>query len=170
MVPHVVSETETFQDVVVEIERATRRKAFLGVYKHKATAAEYHHAAVQTMAKRKPHRVTVTSQSQQCTNSTSTQMTKIGCYVSNMEDKLISSCSYVTVITLQTYTRHWQAKRMKDQPRQDGELCLAWMEREGGERGSRLSTTGEWRREEVEHIDATLDGAEKKPAMCPLLV
>lgn len=49
-------ETETFQDVVVEIERATHRKAFLGGYRHKATETEYHHAAVQTIAKRKPIR------------------------------------------------------------------------------------------------------------------
>jgi hypothetical protein len=42
--------------VVVEIERATHRKAFLGGYRHKATETEYHHAAVQTIAKRKPIR------------------------------------------------------------------------------------------------------------------
>jgi hypothetical protein len=27
----------------------------------------------------------------------------------------------------------------------------------------------EWRKEEVEHIDATLDGAERKAALCALL-
>uniref|UniRef100_A0A4W5P6K2 IQ motif and ubiquitin domain containing n=1 Tax=Hucho hucho TaxID=62062 RepID=A0A4W5P6K2_9TELE len=208
-------ETETFQDVVVEIERATHRKAFLGGYRHKATETEYHHAAVQTIAKRKPIRgvgtfsrntqtVTVKSQSQQCTNSTSTQMTKIGCYMSNMEDKLISPGSYVTaaqyhdkrlraVITLQMYTRRWQAKRLTDQLRQDRELRLAWMEREGRRKREEkeeqikaeyhrrmnpqcrddfallYSALEKWRREEVEHIDATLDGAERKAALCALL-
>ncbi|XP_045544064.1 IQ and ubiquitin-like domain-containing protein [Salmo salar] len=211
----VQTETETFQDVVVEIERATHRKAFLGGYRHKATETEYHHAAVQTIAKRKPIRgvgtfsrdtqtVTVKSQSQQCTNSTSTQMTKIGCYVSNMEDKLISPGSYVTaaqyhgkrlraVITLQMYTRRWQAKRMTDQLRQDREMRLAWMEREGRRKREEkevqikaeyhrrmnpqcrddfallYSALEKWRREEVEHIDATLDGAERKAALCALL-
>nr|XP_046210872.1 IQ and ubiquitin-like domain-containing protein [Oncorhynchus gorbuscha] len=208
-------ETETFQDVVVEIERATHRKAFLGGYRHKATETEYHHAAVQTIAKRKPIRgvgtfsrdtqtVTVKSQSQQCTNSTSTQMTQIGCYVSNMEDKLISPGSYITaaqyhskrlraVITLQMYTRRWQAKRMTDQLRQDRELRLAWMEREGRRKREEkeeqikaeyhrrmnpqcrddfallYSALEKWRKEEVEHIDATLDGAERKAALCALL-
>ncbi|XP_038873938.1 IQ and ubiquitin-like domain-containing protein [Salvelinus namaycush] len=211
----VQTETETFQDVVVEIERATHRKAFLGGYRHKATETEYHHAAVQTIAKRKPIRgvgtfsrdtqtVTVKSQSQQCTNSTSTQMTKIGCYVSNMEDKLISPGSYITaaqyhgkrlraVITLQMYTRRWQAKRMTDQLRQDRELRLTWMEREGTRKREEkeeqikaeyhrrmnpqcrddfallYSALEKWRREEVEHIDATLDGAERKAALCALL-
>ncbi|XP_055790599.1 IQ and ubiquitin-like domain-containing protein [Salvelinus fontinalis] len=211
----VQTDPETFQDVVVEIERATHRKAFLGGYRHKATETEYHHAAVQTIAKRKPIRgvgtfsrdtqtVTVKSQSQQCTNSTSTQMTKIGCYVSNMEDKLISPGSYITaaqyhgkrlraVITLQMYTRRWQAKRMTDQLRQDRELRLTWMEREGTKKREEkeeqikaeyhrrmnpqcrddfallYSALEKWRREEVEHIDATLDGAERKAALCALL-
>lgn len=47
-------DTTEYQDVVVEIERATRRTAFLGGYRHKAAGTEYHHAAVQTMARRKP--------------------------------------------------------------------------------------------------------------------
>lgn len=41
---------------MVEIERATRGKAFLGGYRHKLTKAEYHHAAVQTMRKKRPDR------------------------------------------------------------------------------------------------------------------
>ena len=40
----------------MEIERATQRKAFLGGYRHTVTGAEYHHAAVQTAAKRRPDR------------------------------------------------------------------------------------------------------------------
>ncbi|XP_012994505.1 IQ and ubiquitin-like domain-containing protein isoform X3 [Esox lucius] len=209
------SETDTFQDVVVEVERVTHRKAFLGGYRHKATGTEYHHAAVQTIAKKKPdggvetfsrdtQTVTVKSQSQQCTNSTSTQMTRIGCYVSNMEDKLISPGAYVTaaqyhakrlraVITLQTHTRRWQAKRMTDQLRADRDLRLAWMERDGcrkrrekeeqikAEYNRRMnpesrddfallySALEKWKKEELERINATLEGAERKAALCALL-
>ena len=49
-----VTEEGTMQDVVVEIERATRKKPFLGGYRHKKTGVEYHHAGAQTMAKQKP--------------------------------------------------------------------------------------------------------------------
>lgn len=35
-------------------------------------------------------------QDQQCYRNASTQMTKIGCYVSNMEDKLIAPGTYIT--------------------------------------------------------------------------
>ncbi|XP_062404103.1 IQ and ubiquitin-like domain-containing protein isoform X3 [Sardina pilchardus] len=145
-------QTDTYQDVVVEIERATRKKPFLGGYRHKTTAAEFHHAAVQTMAKRRPDKgvdtfsrdtqtVEMKSQAQQCANNTSTQMTKTGCYMSSMEDKLISPGSYVTadqyhsarlnaVITLQTYFRRWQARRFTDLLRMDREFRRVWMEQE----------------------------------------
>ncbi len=46
------------QDVVVEIERATRKKPFLGGYRHKNTGVEYHHASVQTIAKPRPQSAT----------------------------------------------------------------------------------------------------------------
>ncbi|KAL0968081.1 hypothetical protein UPYG_G00262140 [Umbra pygmaea] len=209
------SETDPFQDVVVEIERATRWKAFLGGYRHKATGAEYHHATVQTIAKKKPdstvetfsrdtQTVMVKSQSQQCTNSTYTQMTKIGCYVSNTEDKLISPGPYFTadqyhskrlraVITLQTYTRSWLAKRKTYQLSQNRDLHLAWIEKEErrkrDERKEQMKAEHErrinpesrrdfallysalekWKKEELEHIDATLEGAERKAALCALL-
>ena len=45
-----------FQEVVVEIERPPQQKAFLGGYRHRLTGAEYHHAAVQTLPKRRPDR------------------------------------------------------------------------------------------------------------------
>ncbi|XP_062404102.1 IQ and ubiquitin-like domain-containing protein isoform X2 [Sardina pilchardus] len=147
-----VQTADTYQDVVVEIERATRKKPFLGGYRHKTTAAEFHHAAVQTMAKRRPDKgvdtfsrdtqtVEMKSQAQQCANNTSTQMTKTGCYMSSMEDKLISPGSYVTadqyhsarlnaVITLQTYFRRWQARRFTDLLRMDREFRRVWMEQE----------------------------------------
>lgn len=46
----------TYQDVVVEIERATQKKPFLGGYRHKVTKTEYHHAGVQTMVRMRPHK------------------------------------------------------------------------------------------------------------------
>ena len=49
-----VKDDGTMQDVVVEIERALRKKPFLGGYRHKKTGVEYHHASAQTMAKQKP--------------------------------------------------------------------------------------------------------------------
>ncbi|XP_057185182.1 IQ and ubiquitin-like domain-containing protein isoform X2 [Triplophysa rosa] len=146
-------QTDTYQDVVVEIERATRGKAFLGGYRHKVTKAKYHHAAVQTIAKKRPDRgiemfsrdtqtVMLRNQDQQCSKNASTQMTSIGCYVSNMEDKLITpSGIYMTadeyhskrlkaVVTLQTYLRRWLAKSFTDGLRQAKELHLAWLENE----------------------------------------
>ena len=47
-------ETNEEKDVVVEIERATRKKPFLGGYKHKKNGVEYHHASAQTMQKTRP--------------------------------------------------------------------------------------------------------------------
>ena len=93
--------------MVVEIERTTRKKPYLGGYRHKKTSVEYHHASAQTMQKPRPpslidrycrdtqtveqrHRV------QQTTNETSTQMTKIGVFVSNSEDKLVQPQRYTT--------------------------------------------------------------------------
>lgn len=49
-------DADTYQDVVVEIERATQKNPFLGGYRHKVTKAEYHHAGVQTMARKRPDR------------------------------------------------------------------------------------------------------------------
>ncbi|KAM6972939.1 IQ motif and ubiquitin-like domain-containing protein [Aplochiton taeniatus] len=206
---------EVFQDVVVEIERATLRKAFLGGYRHTVTGAEFHHAAVQTLPKKKPGKgvdifsrdtqtVTVKSQAQQCLNSTATQMTKIGCYVSNMADKLIVPGSYTTaaeyhdrrlkaVITLQTYVRRWQAKVMTDQLREDRELRVTWIQQEEQKKSEEkqeqvmaefrrrmnprskedfallYNALEKWRCEQVEHIDGTLSGAERKAALCALL-
>ena len=100
-------EPTAFVDVVVEIERAMRKKPFLGGYRHKQTGVEYHHASAQTVQKvraassvTKYCRDTQTSQQhhlyQQTTNDMSTQMTKIGVYVSNMTDKLLTPGHYTT--------------------------------------------------------------------------
>ncbi|XDV25784.1 hypothetical protein PO909_029642 [Leuciscus waleckii] len=147
-----VRDSETYQDVVEEKERATRGKAFLGGFRHSVTKTEYHHAAVQTMPKKRPSRSTesfsrdtqtveLKQQDQQCYRTASTQMTKIGCYVSDMEDKLIAPGTYITaeeyhskrlraVITLQSHVRRWLAKCFTDKLRQAKEQHLAWMENE----------------------------------------
>ncbi|XP_067236610.1 IQ motif and ubiquitin-like domain-containing protein isoform X3 [Chanodichthys erythropterus] len=211
----VPTDTETFQDVVVEIERATRGKAFLGGYRHKLTKAEYHHAAVQTMRKKRPDRgietfsrdtqtVELKNQAQQCSKNASTQMTKIGCFVSNMEDKLITPGTYITaeeyhgkrlraVITLQSHVRRWLAKCFTDSLRQVKEQHMAWMENEKrrkreekeqqirdeyhrrmnpeskGDFDLLYNALQKWRIEEVERINVTLSGAERKAALCALL-
>ena len=93
--------------MVVEIERATRKKPFLGGYRHKKTSIEFHHASAQTMAKQRPPpsferfcRDTQTVQlkhiPQQTYNDMSTQMTTPGVYVSNMPDKLVVPGKYTS--------------------------------------------------------------------------
>ena len=91
----------------MEIERATRKKPYLGGYRHKKTGVLYHHATAQTIKKQPPPsqipkncRDTQTVQQrhrvQQTTNDISTQMTGIGVFVSNMEDKLLVPGKYTT--------------------------------------------------------------------------
>ncbi|XP_073687747.1 IQ motif and ubiquitin-like domain-containing protein [Garra rufa] len=211
----VQTDTDLYQDVVVEIERATRGKAFLGGYRHKVTKAEYHHAAVQTMPKKRLDRgvemfsrdtqtVEFKNQAQQCSKNASTQMTKIGCYVSNVEDKLITPGTYITageyhskrlraVITIQSYVRRWLAKCFTNSLRHAKEQRLAWLENERrrkkeekeqqirDEYHRRMNPVSKadfdllynalkkWRMEEVERINVTLSGAERKAALCALL-
>lgn len=101
------------KDVVVEIERTTRNKPFLGGYRHKQHGVEYHHASAQTMQKPRPPggvelfcRDTQTVEEkhvdQQTFNDMATQMTKIGVYVSNVTDKLIVPGPYTTAETHRT--------------------------------------------------------------------
>ncbi|XP_047452644.1 IQ and ubiquitin-like domain-containing protein isoform X2 [Mugil cephalus] len=139
-----------FQEVVVEIERPPQQKAFLGGYRHQLTGVEYHHAATQTLPKRRPDRgvmvfsrvtqtVEVQSQAQQCPVNVSTQMTGIGCYVSCRNDKLVSPGKYVTadeyhdrrlraVICLQSFARRWLAQQAVDQLWKERNRRLAWLE------------------------------------------
>lgn len=102
-----VPEEGGYKDIVVEIERTTRNKPYLGGYKHKKTSVEYHHASAQTMQKpriptnvprfcRDTQTVEQRHRVQQTTNETSTQMTKIGVYMTNLSDKLIPPGRYVT--------------------------------------------------------------------------
>lgn len=91
----------------MEIERATRKKPYLGGYRHKKTNIEFHHATAQTMKKQPPPsniprfcRDTQTVEQRhkiaQTTNETSTQMTKIGVFVSNLPDKLVTPGKYTS--------------------------------------------------------------------------
>ncbi|XP_074533855.1 IQ motif and ubiquitin-like domain-containing protein [Halichoeres trimaculatus] len=139
-----------FEEVVVEIERPRQQKVFLGGYKHLLTGAEYHHAAVQTLPKKRPDRgvvvfsrdtqtVELKSQIQQCAVDVSTQMTGIGCYMSCMKDKLLTPGTYITadeyhdrrlkaVIRLQSYVRRWLAQQEVNGLRRDRDNRLAWLE------------------------------------------
>ena len=38
----------------MEVDRSTRKKPFLGGYRHKETGVEYHHASAQTGPKPRP--------------------------------------------------------------------------------------------------------------------
>ncbi|XP_054632292.1 IQ and ubiquitin-like domain-containing protein isoform X2 [Dunckerocampus dactyliophorus] len=138
------------QDAPVEMERPHWEKAFLGGYRHKLTGAEYHHAAAQTRPRRRPDRGVVVfsretqtadlvSETQQSAPSVSTQMTGVGCYISNLTDKLLSPGSYLTaeeyhatrlnaVIRLQAHTRRWLSCRAVDRLRRQRDRRLTWMD------------------------------------------
>ncbi|XP_075349299.1 IQ motif and ubiquitin-like domain-containing protein isoform X1 [Mycteria americana] len=144
----VQTDSDSFQDVVVKIERPTYHKPFLGGFKNRITGVEFHNAGTQTIPKNRPDkgiklfcRETQTAfgknKPQQTKNTTSTQMTKIGLYVSNMTDKLISPGKYLTaeeyhkrrleaVIVLQTYFRRWHARNVVQNLREEKRLRLAW--------------------------------------------
>ncbi|XP_073252451.1 IQ motif and ubiquitin-like domain-containing protein [Porites lutea] len=139
-------------EVVVHIEQENRKKPFLGGYKHRLTGVEFHNAAAQTIPKirvpssvEKFHRDTQTyklrNRVQQTTNTTSTQMTKDGCYVSNVTDKILIPGRYVTaeehhrkilkkVIILQTYWRRWLAKNYVQKLREDRIRRQEWERQE----------------------------------------
>ncbi|XP_030072342.1 IQ motif and ubiquitin-like domain-containing protein [Microcaecilia unicolor] len=211
----VQTDTDTFQDVVVEIERLACHKPYLGGYRHKVTGVEFHNAGTQTFPKRYPNRRTEMfcrdaqtvfekNRYQQCTNTTSTQMTKIGCYVSNLTDKLIKPGKYVTaaeyharrlkaVLVIQTYFRQFHAKKIVQQLRLQKMQRMEWELKEElrrkKEREDRMKSEYErrmnpktredfellfhilelWRLEELDRIDRTYTGAERKAALCALL-
>ncbi|KAM7127675.1 IQ motif and ubiquitin-like domain-containing protein isoform 2-T3 [Ciconia maguari] len=144
----VQTDSDSFQDVVVKIERPTYHKPFLGGFENRITGVEFHNAGTQTIPKNRPDkgiklfcRETQTAfgknKPQQTKNTTSTQMTKIGLYVSNVTDKLVSPGKYLTaeeyhkrrleaVIVLQTYFRRWHAKKVVQNLREEKRLRLAW--------------------------------------------
>lgn len=60
----------------MEIERCGHQKRFLGGYRHQLTGAEFHHAAVQTLLKKRPDRgVEVFSRDTQVSTNTSSSVT-----------------------------------------------------------------------------------------------
>ncbi|XP_032404250.1 IQ and ubiquitin-like domain-containing protein isoform X1 [Xiphophorus hellerii] len=139
-----------FKEVVVEIERSHQKKPFLGGYRHRLTGVEYHNAAVQTLPKKRPDRgvlvhslgiqtAELKSKLLQCSVDMSTQMTGIGCYVSCVNDKLVTLGEYVTadeyhgrrlkaVICLQSYVRRWLAQEEVEQLRRERARRLAWFD------------------------------------------
>ncbi|XP_076819565.1 IQ motif and ubiquitin-like domain-containing protein [Clavelina lepadiformis] len=143
-----IKESNDYDDVVVEIERYTRKKPFLGGFRHKFTGVEYHHASAQTASKitiptkvekftRDCQTVFEKNKTSQTTNTTSTQMTKIGCYVSTQHDKVIIAGKYTTyqeyferqlkaVIVLQSYFRRWQARNVVYELKFDRDRRLKW--------------------------------------------
>ncbi|XP_071807363.1 IQ motif and ubiquitin-like domain-containing protein [Asterias amurensis] len=140
------------EDIVVEIERSMQHKPFLGGYRHRNTGAEFFHASAQTRPKsrkdngiekncRETQTVKNRNVRQQSKIDTSTQMTMIGCYVSNMTDKLMVPGKYQTaeeyhdirlkkVIILQSYFRRWQAKRQVAKLRVDLAQRMEWERKE----------------------------------------
>ncbi|KAM4678088.1 IQ motif and ubiquitin-like domain-containing protein isoform 1-T2 [Discoglossus pictus] len=205
----------TYQDLVVEIERLNYRKPYLGGYRSKLTGLVFHHAGTQTVPKKIPDRGVVVycrdtqtvnekNKSQQSRNDMATQMTKIGCYVANLTDKLVEPNKYTTAeefhakrlkaaIVIQTYYRRFLAKRVVQQLREEKWMRLQWEEneelRKKKEKEDHLKREYErrmnpkskedfellyhalelWRKEEVERINQTYTGAERKAALCALL-
>ncbi|KAF7246473.1 IQ and ubiquitin-like domain-containing protein [Varanus komodoensis] len=211
----VQKDAETFQDIDVEIKRPSFKKPFLGGFRHKHTGTEYHNAGSQTDPKkrldkeyeefcRSTQTVVERKRLQQTRNTTSTQMTKIGVYVTNVTDKLIEPKRYVTaeeyharrlkaIIVIQTYYRRWLAKEVVKKLKEQLRLRLEWEEQEElrkqRERAEKLlreynrrmnpRTKDDfellyhalelWRQEELERINSTFTGAERKAALCGLL-
>ncbi|CAI5785353.1 and ubiquitin-like domain-containing [Podarcis lilfordi] len=211
----VQTDAETFKEVNVSIKRPNFQKPFLGGYRHKETGTEYHNAGSQTDPKKRPDKgyeefcrstqtVVERKKLQNTRNSTSTQMTKIGVYISNVTDRLIEPKGYVTadeyharrlqaVIVIQTYFRRWLAKTLVNKLKEELRLRLEWEEQEELRRqrereekllreyNRRLNPRTKddfellyhalelWRQEELENINSTLTGAERKAALCGLL-
>ncbi|XP_078485773.1 uncharacterized protein LOC100186480 [Ciona intestinalis] len=147
-----IKENNEYEDVVVEIERAVKRKPFLGGFRHKITGVEYHHANAQTQGKTRPpsgtekftrdcQTVFERNKTSQTTNTTSTQMTKVGCYVSTEQDKLLAPGKYTSyqeyfarrlkaVILLQSYFRRWQARSLVNELKLDRDRRIEWEKEE----------------------------------------
>ncbi|XP_023559201.1 IQ and ubiquitin-like domain-containing protein [Octodon degus] len=139
--------TDQFQEVPVEIVKSDFHKPFLGGFRHTITGIEYHNAGTQTVPKKIPEKFNLFCRDtqtvfqrkkiQQTRNATSTQMTKIGVYVSNMTDKLVVPGKYFSaaeyhaerlkaVIVIQTYYRRWHAKVFTEGLRRQKKLRLEW--------------------------------------------
>ncbi|XP_031311144.2 IQ and ubiquitin-like domain-containing protein isoform X2 [Camelus dromedarius] len=153
---------DLYQEVGVEIIKSDFHKPFLGGFRHKITGIEYHNAGTQTLPKkilekqnafcRDTQTVFEKRKLQQTANTTSTQMTKIGVYVSNMTDKLVTPGKYFSaaeyhaqrleaVIVLQTYYRQWHAKAVVESLRRQKMLRLQW---EAQEELRKIKEKEEW--------------------------
>ncbi|KAM6151980.1 IQ motif and ubiquitin-like domain-containing protein [Erethizon dorsatum] len=155
---------DKFEEVAVEIVKSDFHKPFLGGFRHKITGIEYHNAGTQTIPKKIPQKLNLFCREtqtvfqrkkiQQTTNTTSTQMTKIGVYVSNLTDKLVTPGSYFSaaeyharrlkaVIVIQTYYRRWHAKIFTEDLRRQKKLRLEW---EAEEELRKIKEKEEWMR------------------------
>ncbi|NXH51159.1 IQUB protein, partial [Rhabdornis inornatus] len=207
--------SDSFQEVDVKIERPTYNKPFLGGFRNMSTGVEFHNAGSQTKSKKRPDKgmqlfcketqtIVEKNKQQQTRNTTSTQMTKMGLYVSNMTDKLITPGKYFTaeeyhkcrleaVIVLQKYFRRWHAINLVQNLKEQKRLRLAREAQEElqkkREKEEKLRREYEkklnpktkedfellyhdlelWMQEETERINRTLNGAERKAALCALL-
>nr|XP_027782099.1 IQ and ubiquitin-like domain-containing protein [Marmota flaviventris] len=151
-----------YQVVTVEIIKSDFHKPFLGGFKHKITGIEYHNAGTQTVPKyirgkkqafsRDTQTVSQRKKLQQTTNTTSTQMSKIGVYVSNITDKLLKPGDYFSAakyharrfnaaIVIQTRYRQWHAKVFVRELKEQKKLRLEW---EAQEELRKIKEKEEW--------------------------
>ncbi|XP_071468927.1 IQ motif and ubiquitin-like domain-containing protein isoform X4 [Marmota flaviventris] len=151
-----------YQVVTVEIIKSDFHKPFLGGFKHKITGIEYHNAGTQTVPKyirgkkqafsRDTQTVSQRKKLQQTTNTTSTQMSKIGVYVSNITDKLLKPGDYFSAakyharrfnaaIVIQTCYRQWHAKVFVRELKEQKKLRLEW---EAQEELRKIKEKEEW--------------------------
>ncbi|XP_044802769.2 IQ and ubiquitin-like domain-containing protein isoform X2 [Bubalus bubalis] len=153
---------DQYQEVAVEMIKSDFHKPFLGGFRHKITGIEYHNAGTQTVPKKIPEKpnafcrdtqtVFQKGKLQQTTNTTSTQMTKIGVYVSNITDKLVKPGKYFSaaeyhakrlqaIIVIQTYYRRWHAKVVVEDLRRQKMFRLQW---EAEEEHRKIREKEEW--------------------------
>ncbi|XP_069443018.1 IQ motif and ubiquitin-like domain-containing protein isoform X2 [Ovis canadensis] len=153
---------DQYQEVAVEMIKSDFHKPFLGGFRHKITGIEYHNAGTQTVPKKIPEKLNAFCRDtqtvfqrgklQQTTNTTSTQMTKIGVYVSNITDKLVEPGKYFSaaeyhakrlqaIIVIQTYYRRWHAKVVVEDLRRQKMFRLQW---EAEEEHRKIREKKEW--------------------------
>ncbi|XP_076469096.1 IQ motif and ubiquitin-like domain-containing protein [Babylonia areolata] len=210
------SEDGKQNQVVVEIERRPYRKPYLGGFQNKLTGVRFYNAGIQTdwipTSRLGPDNASCRDSQtaeqrhlrQQTFTDTSTQMTGVGVYVSNLEDKLLDPGKYTLaedhlnfilqkIIILQKNYRRWLAVKKVERLKEAKRKRLEWEEQERQrkqkERDERLwleferkmhpktkkdfdllyAALEKWRLEEIEHINQTLSGAERKAALYMLL-
>ncbi|EDQ87422.1 uncharacterized protein MONBRDRAFT_33333 [Monosiga brevicollis MX1] len=147
----VKGEDDVEKTYIVHLEGPTHRKPFLGGYRHRKTGVVFHNAATQTMRRaRTPardlyHRTTQTAIlrsepkfATQTSVHTSTQMSKVGHYVTRETDKVIQGAGYETaqdwharrvkaVIVIQTFFRRWKAQTFVHQLREARDNYQRWV-------------------------------------------